>query len=51
VAEQDAPGVDPSRLYSVQLMLSKFEYDGQLNPSFREGEFSLPITAIRPYSS
>ena len=43
--------MDRSRLYSVQLMLSKFEYDGNLNPSFREGEFSLPITSIRPFAS
>ncbi len=28
-------------------MLSKFEYDGQLNPNFRAGPFALPITALR----
>lgn len=27
-------------------MLSKFEYDGKLNPNFRVGEFSLPIAKI-----
>ena len=27
-------------------MLSKFEYDGKLNPSFRLGQFSLPIASI-----
>ncbi len=32
-----------------QIMLSKFEYDGQLNPSFRRGPFRLPITSITSY--
>jgi hypothetical protein len=30
----------------VQLMLSKFEYDGVLNPKFRLGDFALPIASI-----
>ena len=30
----------------LQLMLSKFEYDGKLNPKFRLGEFALPIARI-----
>lgn len=30
----------------MQLMLSKFEYDGELNPNFRTGEFSLPMASI-----
>ena len=30
-------------------MLSKFEYDGELNPSFRLGKFSLPIGYIKAY--
>jgi uncharacterized protein YbjT (DUF2867 family) len=34
---------------SVQLMLSKFEYDSQLNPSWREGTFELPIQWIKTY--
>ncbi|MEW5317424.1 MAG: hypothetical protein WDW38_008720 [Sanguina aurantia] len=29
------------------LMLSKFEYDGRLNPSFRAGPFQLPLACIR----
>lgn len=27
-------------------MLSKFEYDGDLNPNFRVGEFALPLASI-----
>ncbi|KAF3774373.1 hypothetical protein EJ110_NYTH53203 [Nymphaea thermarum] len=46
---KDAPPFDPSRLISLQLMYSKFEYDGKLNPTFKEGEFQLPITSIRAY--
>ena len=36
-------------LSSVQLMLSKFEYDGNLNPSWREGPFELPVQYIKTY--
>lgn len=41
--------LDPSRIYSFQLMLSKFEYDGKLNPSFSSGRVSLPISCISAY--
>ena len=27
-------------------MLSKFEYDGELNPSFKAGDFALPLSSI-----
>jgi len=37
------------RVYALQLMLSKFEYDGQLNPSFQPGLFQLAIEAIAVY--
>ena len=30
-------------------MLSKFEYDGELNPHFRTGPFELPFTEIQTY--
>jgi len=36
-------------VFSIQLMLSKFEYDGELNPSWGEGPFELPITLLAPY--
>lgn len=32
-----APPLDASRVHSLQLMLSKFEYDGELNPNFKGG--------------
>ncbi|KAF5943930.1 hypothetical protein HYC85_018007 [Camellia sinensis] len=31
------------------LMFSKFEYDGKLNPTFKEGAFQLPVSSIRAY--
>ncbi|XP_039124438.1 protein HIGH CHLOROPHYLL FLUORESCENCE PHENOTYPE 173, chloroplastic [Dioscorea cayenensis subsp. rotundata] len=45
----DAPPFDPSKIFSLQLMYSKFEYDGKLNPTFVEGEFQLPLSSIRAY--
>ena len=33
----------------MQLMFSKFEYDGKLNPTFVEGAFQLPLSSIRAY--
>jgi Complex I intermediate-associated protein 30 (CIA30) len=38
--------LDLTRLYSFQLMLSKFEYDRELNPSFQPGEFKLLVQNI-----
>lgn len=38
-----------NHLSSLQLMLSKFEYDGKLNPSWREGPFELPIQYMKTY--
>lgn len=46
---QGGAPLDPSKIASVQLMLSKFEYDGALNPAFRAGEFELPITKCAAY--
>jgi uncharacterized protein YbjT (DUF2867 family) len=40
---------DSSKVYSMQLMLSKFEYDGQLNPKFEPGRFGLEIEYIKAY--
>lgn len=34
---------------SLQLMLSKFENDGKLNPSFKTGPFKLPVAKIWGY--
>lgn len=45
----DAAPIDPSQICSFQLMLSKFEYDSQLNPRFTPGLFSLEIESISAY--
>lgn len=45
----DALPFDPSKIISLQLMYSKFEYDGKLNPSFIEGAFQLPFSRISAY--
>jgi uncharacterized protein YbjT (DUF2867 family) len=39
-----------NKVYSMQLMLSKFEYDGALNPKFSPGLFSLEIESIKAYN-
>jgi len=44
----DAP-LDPSQISAMQLMLSKFEYDGALNPRFEPGGFQLQIESIQAY--
>lgn len=45
----NAPRLDASQVSSLQLMLSKFEYDGDLNPSFTPGRFALPIREVSAY--
>jgi uncharacterized protein YbjT (DUF2867 family) len=47
---KDYAPFDPSRTTSFQLMLSKFEYDGGLNPVFKPGFFQLQIESIQAYS-
>lgn len=46
---RDARPIDLSQIRSLQLMLSKFEYDSQLNPHFNPGLFSLQIESISAY--
>jgi hypothetical protein len=46
---QQAEKFDSSKVYSLQLMLSKFEYDGQLNSKFEPGNFNLAIESIKAY--
>jgi Complex I intermediate-associated protein 30 (CIA30) len=41
--------LDASRITSMQLMLSKFEYDGALNPHFSPGLFQIQVESIRAY--
>ena len=43
----EAGSFDSSKVYSMQLMLSKFEYDGVLNPQFEPGVFNLEIESIK----
>jgi len=42
---------DPSRVCSVQIMLSRFEYDGILNPHFIPGNFHLKLAWIGAWGS
>ncbi|MBD2597263.1 CIA30 family protein [Nostoc spongiaeforme FACHB-130] len=46
---KDAPPLNTSRISSFQLMLSKFEYDGALNPKFTPGGFCLQVESIKAY--
>lgn len=46
---KDAGKFDSSKVYSMQLMLSKFEYDGGYNPKFQSGAFALEIESIKVY--
>ncbi len=45
----EAGAFDPSRVYSMQLMQTKFEYNGALNPRFSPGLFCLEIESIKAY--
>ncbi|HEY9649003.1 MAG TPA: CIA30 family protein [Chroococcidiopsis sp.] len=47
----NAPPFNAAQVYSMQLMLSKFEYDGALNPHFTPGRFALCIAKIQGYSA
>lgn len=44
-----ASPLNPACIRSLQLMLSKFEYDRQLNPHFSPGPFNLKIQQISAY--
>jgi uncharacterized protein YbjT (DUF2867 family) len=46
---KDAPAFESSHIYALQLMLSKFEYDGALNPNFTPGGFALQVETINAY--
>ncbi|MEO0941553.1 MAG: CIA30 family protein [Cyanobacteria bacterium J06642_12] len=45
----NAGPINTSRITALQLMLSKFEYDGALNPNFQPGDFRLDIESISAY--
>ena len=44
---KDGSKLNPQSIYSFQLMLSKFEYDGALNPKFTPGSFQLQLESIK----
>jgi uncharacterized protein YbjT (DUF2867 family) len=46
---QEASQLNSAKVYSMQLMLSKFEYDGELNPQFEAGSFKLEVESIKAY--
>ena len=46
---REASQLDSARIYSMQLMLSKFEYDGELNPKFEPGSFKLEVEYIKAF--
>ena len=46
---EEASQLDAEKVYSMQLMLSKFEYDGELNPKFEAGSFKLEVEYIKAY--
>ena len=43
--------INSSQIRSFQLMLSKFEYDGNLNPNFTPGGFTLQVESIKAYGN
>jgi hypothetical protein len=45
----EGQAIAPSHVTAMQLMLSKFEYDGALNPHFQPGFFQLQIEFIQAY--
>ena len=46
---KDGSKFDGSSVFSFQLMLSKFEYDGALNPKFTPGIFQLELESVKAY--
>jgi uncharacterized protein YbjT (DUF2867 family) len=46
---KDCQPLNTASVCSLQLMLSKFEYDGQLNPRFSPGGFALQLESIKAY--
>jgi hypothetical protein len=50
-SQPDASPLQPAHICSMQLMLSKFEYDGALNPTFEAGGFQLAVSRIGVFRS
>ncbi|MEM9003266.1 MAG: CIA30 family protein [Cyanobacteria bacterium P01_F01_bin.86] len=47
--QPDAAPFNPGTIRSLQLMLSKFEYDKALNPHFKPGQFHLRVQQIAAF--
>ena len=47
---KDGSQLNTKSIYSFQLMLSKFEYDGALNPKFTPGIFQLQLESVKAYA-
>ncbi|MEB3337391.1 MAG: CIA30 family protein [Leptolyngbyaceae bacterium] len=45
----NSPPLNTQQVHAFQLMLSKFEYDGALNPKFAPGFFQLQVESIQAY--
>jgi len=45
----NAPPLNLRQVVSLQIMLSKFAYNGQRNPTFQSGDFRLQISTISTY--
>eukprot|EP00467_Chlorarachnion_reptans_P005788 CAMPEP_0114507508 /NCGR_PEP_ID=MMETSP0109-20121206/12050_1 /TAXON_ID=29199 /ORGANISM="Chlorarachnion reptans, Strain CCCM449" /LENGTH=262 /DNA_ID=CAMNT_0001686271 /DNA_START=128 /DNA_END=916 /DNA_ORIENTATION=+ len=45
----DEGTIDRSRIWAVQLVLSKYAYDGKLNPNFSPGDMELLVERITTY--
>jgi len=44
-----SPEFDTSRLRVFQIVYSRYEYDGDLNPNFAAGPFSLSIKSLEAF--
>ena len=49
VEEQESQGIQKDNIVGLQLVYSKFEYDGGLNAKFEIGDVDLQIMEIRAY--
>jgi len=42
-------GIDKSSITALQLVYSKFEFEGALNPQFQVGDFDLQLLQVKTY--
>lgn len=45
----NVPPINPQKITALQLMLSKFEFDGELNSHFEPGDFAIKVKSIHAY--